>query len=296
MFWNYLRSSNIDFVKFGRIAMFFSLFLFVLSFFCYFRFNLNYGVDFQSGYLFEIKSNDKNSLHEEDIRQFLESVNVKDCAVYKDNKGKVCFRIASSYDQEFISSIKSKIVNDFDVEFDRFESVGPKLSRDLILNGLLSIIFSLIGIFLYVWVRYKWHFGLAAVIVLLNDMVILFSAFSILRIEFNENGIVAFLVTVSYAINDVVVIFDRVQSNLSFGSDIDIKNLVNNSVNSTLYRTVMTSFTTIVSLIVLYFFGGAVISSFSLPIMIGIFGGTLSSIFLAAPLWMRIYSIKFASS
>ena len=142
---------------------------------------------------------------------------------------------------------------------------------------------------IYIWFRFEWQFGVCSLITLAHDALIVLGLFSIFGLEFNESAIIAVLITVTYSINDTVVIYDRIRENLRKFKKMPLGDLINRSINETLSRTILTSTTTLLSLLGLYFFGGPVIAAFSLPIIVGILAGTVSSITVSAPLLLHMH-------
>ena len=169
------------------------------------------------------------------------------------------------------------------VNFRRVEKVGPKVSNELLKNGLLAICLSLAAMLFYIWIRFEWQFSLAAIIALIHDVLITLGLFSILSYEINLSIVAAVLTIVGYSMNDTVVIFDRVRENLRKYSDIKIFELTNISINETLSRTLITSITTLLALLSIFFFGGEILRGFSFAMIVGVIIGTFSSIFVATP-------------
>ncbi|HRW30062.1 MAG TPA: protein translocase subunit SecF, partial [Emcibacteraceae bacterium] len=162
----------------------------------------------------------------------------------------------------------------------------PKVSGDLIEAGIFSVLLSIGAVLLYIWVRFEWQFGLGAVIALIHDVLITIGMFSLTRLEFNLNIIAALLTIVGYSLNDTVVVYDRIRENLGKYRKMELPELLNHTLNETLSRTTMTSFTTIIALFALFYFGGEVIHGFTAAMIWGIFVGTYSSIFIASPVLM----------
>ncbi len=181
------------------------------------------------------------------------------------------------------------------VEYRRVETIGPKIGQELVRNGLIAVFWSLVAMFIYIWCRFEWRFGIAAFGALIQDCIWVLGLFTVFRMEFNETAIVAFLITASYSINDTVVIFDRIRENRQKYKKMPFGEMVNLSINETLSRTILTSCTTLLALAVLYFLGGPIIASFSFPIFVGIVVGTYSSIFIAPPL-LFLFQKRGASS
>lgn len=172
------------------------------------------------------------------------------------------------------------------VDYRRTEFVGPQVGSELKKQGLLAILFSLGGILAYIWFRFEWQFGVAAIIALMHDAIATVGLFAFTQMEFNLSTVAAILMIAGYSINDTVVVFDRIREDLRKYKKKPLDELFNISVNQTLARTVMTSFTTLLALIALYVFGGEVIRGFIYALIFGIVVGTYSSIFIAAPTLM----------
>ncbi len=169
------------------------------------------------------------------------------------------------------------------LDYRRVEFVGPQVGEELKKQGLYAVIFSLLGILTYIWFRFEWQFGIAAVIALAHDAIATIGLFAITQLEFNLSTVAAILMIAGYSINDTVVVFDRIRENLRKYKKKPLPELFNYSVNQTLSRTLMTSVTTLLALIALYVFGGEVIRGFVYALIFGIGIGTYSSIFVAAP-------------
>ena len=150
--------------------------------------------------------------------------------------------------------------------------------------GIIAVIFSLIGILLYIWLRFKWNFAIGAIIALIHDVILTLGFFSILQLEFNLATVAAVLTIAGYSINDTVVIYDRVRDTMRKYKQVTFDEVINLSLNGTLSRTLMTSLTTLLALIALFMFGGIVISSFVIALIWGVLIGTYSSLYVASPI------------
>jgi preprotein translocase subunit SecF len=166
----------------------------------------------------------------------------------------------------------------------RVEVVGPRVSSELVQNGTLGVLLSLLAVLIYLWFRFEWQFAMAAVIATMHDLILTIGFFAISRTEFNMTSIAAVLTIVGYSLNDTVVVFDRIREIMRKYKKLSTEDLLDLSINTTLARTVMVSFTAALALIALAFFGGTVIESFSFAMLFGVVVGTYSSIFIAAPL------------
>jgi preprotein translocase SecF subunit len=276
-------------VQLRRVVFAVSSFLVLLAIGSYIFKNLNYGIDFRGGVMVEVKA--KTPLSLSNIRQELGTLELGDFTV-QEFGSPTDLLIKFEHPQEGISGkdralqrITKKFADRFDIR--RTETVGPKQGKELIENGLLAIFYGLTAILIYIWFRFEWQFGLCAVIALLQNAFVVFGYYSIFQVEFNTTAIVAILTTIGYTINDTVVIYDRIRENLRKYKRKAIPDLINLSINETLSRTLMTSGTTLVALLALYFFGGEAIATYSLPIIVGVIIGTYSSIFIAGPLLMN---------
>jgi preprotein translocase subunit SecF len=168
------------------------------------------------------------------------------------------------------------------------ESVGPAVGRDLQEKARLAVVFSIIGMLVYIWVRFQLPYGVGAVAALIHDVLITLSALAVTHREINLPTIAALLTLVGYSVNDTVVVFDRVRENLRLHRGEDLEQLMNTSINQTLSRTIITSGTTLMVVLSLYLFGGDVINTFAFVLLVGVIVGTYSTVFIASPvaLWV----------
>ena len=265
-----------------------SLILIIFSIFILVFKGLNLGVDFKGGTLIELRT-ESPIINIGEIRQSFLKMNLGDVTVKKfgkENDYLVKIEITKSNDENFIKSINDKLSADLgsDVNFRRVENVGPKVSDELLRSGLLAISLSLVAMLFYIWIRFEWQFSLAAIIALIHDVVITVGIFSFLSYEINLSIVAAVLTIVGYSMNDTVVIFDRIRENLKKYSKISITDISDMSTNQTLSRTLITSVTTLLALLSIYIFGGAILKGFSFAMIIGVIIGTYSSIFVATPI------------
>ena len=249
---------------------------------------LNFGVDFKGGTLIEIRSND-NNLKISDIRDNFKQLNLSGVTVKQfgnDTDYIVKFQSNQSSDSDFIKNIKKKINSNLNnkIDFRRIENVGPKVSSELLRSGIIAIGLSLLAMLVYIWIRFEWQFSLGAILALFHDVILTLGAFSFLSLEINLSIVAAILTIVGYSMNDTVVIYDRVRDNLRKYSDIKIFSLTNISINETLSRTVITSITTLLALLSIFFLGGAILKGFALAMILGVVFGTYSSIYIACPI------------
>ena len=278
---------NIQFNKFYNQLNIISLILIVASLILLLFKGLNYGVDFKGGTLIEIRV-EQSSSKISSIRDSFNQMNLGDVSVKNfGNKTDyiVKFEKQSSNDTKFIDNIKTKLSSSIgNVDFRRVENVGPKVSAELLKSGIIAICLSLAAMLLYIWIRFEWQFSLGAIFALFHDVIITLGIFSLFSFEINLSIVAAILTIVGYSMNDTVVIFDRVRENLKKYADIKIFELTNISINETLSRTIITSATTLLALLSIYFFGGEVLKGFSLAMILGVIFGTYSSIYIANPI------------
>jgi len=274
------------FNKYYNLSNIISLILFIISiFFLTFK-GLNYGVDFKGGTLIELRS-DNTNYKTEDIRGAFNKLNLDDLSVKKfgaEGDYVIKFKRSDLNEPDFIKNLKNDLDNYFeDYSFRRVENVGPKVSAELLQDGVTAIAIALAAMLIYIWFRFEWQFSIGAIVAIFHDVIITLGIFSLLSLEINLSIVAAVLTIVGYSMNDTVVIFDRVRENLKKYADIKIFDLTNLSINETLSRTLITSVTTLLALLSIFFFGGEILKGFSFAMILGVILGTYSSIFIANP-------------
>tara|TARA_B100000579_G_scaffold32831_1_gene22942 strand:+ start:341 stop:1240 length:900 start_codon:yes stop_codon:yes gene_type:complete len=279
---------KLAFNRFYKLFNFISLSLILISIILLLFKGLNFGVDFKGGTLIELRVKDK-TVTITNIRDSLNQINLGDVSVKKfgkENDYLIKFEKKDFNNPNFISEIKSKLTSSLGntFEFRRVENVGPKVSSELLRSGIIAICLSLAAMLIYIWIRFEWQFSLGAIVALFHDVIITLGIFSLFGLEINLSIVAAVLTIVGYSMNDTVVIFDRVRENLRKYSDINIFELTNISINETLSRTIITSTTTLLALFSIFFFGGEILKGFSLAMILGVFFGTYSSIYIANPI------------
>jgi preprotein translocase SecF subunit len=283
-----MENKLIHFNNFYKIFNLTSSLLIIISILLLLFKGLNYGVDFKGGTLIEIRTTN-NNISISDLRKAFKKMDLGDISVKefgKKNDFIIKYEKKNKPKENIIESIKknlsTSIGNNF--EFRRVESVGPKVSSELLVSGIIAISLSLAAMLIYIWIRFEWQFSLGAIIALFHDVIITLGFFSLFGFEINLSIVAAVLTIVGYSMNDTVVIFDRVRENLRKYSDIKIFDLTNISINETLSRTIITSITTLLALLSIYFFGGEVLKGFSFAMILGVIFGTYSSIYIANPI------------
>ena len=285
--------TNYNFSSKFKLANILSIILFILSvIFIAFK-GLNYGIDFKGGTLIELRSinTDVSS-----IRNSLNDMKLGDVNVKKFGKeGDFLIKVEEQGDNNnLIPKIKQKLSDSLnsEINFRRIENVGPKVSAELLQSGIIAITLSLAAMLFYIWVRFEWQFSVGAIVALFHDVVITLGVFSLLSLEINLSIIAAVLTIVGYSMNDTVVIYDRVRENLGKYHKLEIANIANLSINETLARTIITSVTTLLALFSIFILGGEILRGFSFAMILGVFIGTYSSIFVASPI-LKFFKVSY---
>jgi len=287
-----MNKTQISFNKFYKLFNLISIVLVFISLVLLLFKGLNYGVDFKGGTLIELRSKDIQITISK-LRQSLMNMNLGDVSVKQfgnQNDYLIKFEKKDTTNANLINEIKVDLIKSIGPGFDfrRVESVGPKVSSELLKSGIIAIGLSLAAMLFYIWIRFEWQFSLGAIIALFHDVIITLGVFSLFSLEINLSIVAAVLTIVGYSMNDTVVIFDRVRENLKKFSDIKIFELTNISINQTLSRTIITSITTLLALLSIYFFGGEILKGFSLAMILGVIFGTYSSIYIANPILVSL--------
>ena len=282
-----MEKKQIYFNKFYKLFNLISVSLVFISIILLFFKGLNYGVDFKGGTLIELRVKDSQvtvfKLRQTFLNMKLGDVSVKQFG--DPNDYLIKFEKQNDNNPNFIQEIKEDLTKSIGSGFNfrRVENVGPKVSAELLKSGIIAIALSLAAMLFYIWIRFEWQFSLGAILALVHDVLITLGVFSLFSFEINLSIVAAVLTIVGYSMNDTVVIFDRVRENLKKFSDIKIFDLTNISINETLSRTIITSITTLLALLSIYFLGGEILKGFSLAMILGVIFGTYSSIYIANP-------------
>ena len=281
---------NLNFTGQRMFFFGFSLLLILASIVIFIARDLNYGIDFQGGILVEVRVDRAGKLGE--MRQRLTNLGLGEVSLQEFGAPTdILIRIqkqagGEKAQQAAIDKVKRELGPG--VKYRRTEFVGPKVSEELFQDGVTAVFLAIIGILLYIWFRFEWQFGIGAIVALCHDVITTVGILALTGIEFNLSTVAAILTIAGYSINDTVVVYDRVRENLRKYKSLSLFELLNNSVNETLSRTVMTSVTTLLALLSLYILGGEVIRGFSFAMMWGVLIGTYSSICLAVPLLLYL--------
>ena len=247
---------------------------------------LKFGIDFAGGTLIQLQF--KNPPDIEVIRDGLKTIGLGESTIQEfGSKKDILVRVQRSEEKlEAVGSmVRKSLMGKFNIDeitVERVEMVGPKVGRDLREKALLSILYAIIGIVIYISWRFELQYAIAAISALVHDVLVTMGAFSIFDKEFTLVIVAAFLTIIGYSLNDTIVVFDRIRENLRRKGKSSISDMINTSINQTLSRTLLTSGTTLMVVIALFFFGGEIIHDFSFALLVGVFIGTYSSIFIAS--------------
>lgn len=287
-----------NFISYSRNVFLVSIFLCIVSFIVMISRGFNWGLDFTGGFFIEIVSNtDLNSIKLQN--SFIQEGFKKVLIQHLNNSKNIIIRIPLMYtDNVFDQQIKTKILNvlynnivhDFTIQ--RINWIGPSFSKNLIKKGIIALLASLLCVVVYMSLRFELKFAIGTVISLIYNMIIVFGMLSVCLIEINFTVIAALISVIGYSINDNIVIFDRIRENCKRISELCLYEIFNISLSQVLQRTIITSATTAMVLLVLLLFGGAMLYEFSMTLLVGVLGGTVSSIYIASLLAFYLTIIK----
>lgn len=277
--------TKIPFMRLSRFGFFVSGILCLGSLLLFLFVGLNVGVDFKGGTVITIRSQQAANIDQ--LRTTLDGLGLGSVELQEfGTPNDVLIRVGTQEGGDAAQQVaveKVKTALGSGVEYRSVDVVGPKVSGELAQQGIIAVVTAILGILVYVWVRFEWQFAIGAVVSLLHDVLLTIGLFCLLRIEFNLQIIAAILTIVGYSLNDTVVVFDRIREYLRKYKSMPLADLIDFSLNSVLPRTILTSVTTMLALIALYTFGGEVLRGFTFTMIWGVIVGTYSSIFIASP-------------
>ena len=288
-----LPKIRFDILKRSKLWFAISLLIIIPGIFCMFTKGFNFGIDFTGGTIIEMEFQQEVTLPQ--VRDVLREYNLDNATIQLSGDASnveaskdVMIRTMDLEENEHkavMASLKDEI-GDYTVL--REEKVGATIGGELITDALMATVISWILIILYVSYRFEWRFGVAAILTLIHDVLIVLSVFSFMQKQVDSSFVAAILTIIGYSINDTIVIFDRIRENqrLHFKRGGDLNELANRSIYQTLTRSLYTVFTVLFTTFALYFFGGDTTKDFSFALLIGFFSGSYSSIFVASPLWV----------
>jgi len=287
------QAPNFDYFNRWKLWLGISALMMVVGFVSFMIQGLNFGIDFRGGTTIRTESTQVIDVAE--YRAAMETLELGDISItevsdptFRADQNVATIRIQAQDGQEAVTTDTIEAVRAAlqtvrpDIQFISVESVGPKVSGELIQTAAIAVVLAIGAVLIYIWLRFEWQFAAGAVLALVHDVVLTIGVFSELQIRFDLAIIAALLTIVGYSLNDTVVVFDRVRENLRKYKKRDLKEVMNLSINETMARTFMTSFTTLIALIALFVLGGDVIRGFVFAMIWGVIVGTYSSIFVAS--------------
>ena len=293
-------NTNIDFMRWRNIALILSILATVASLTLVGVRGLNLGIDFVGGQV--VRTNFAKPVDIEELRGKVNSLGLGDASIQQLTDAKTYqVRLPKPDGSEAAASaavtkLRTMIQQQYPgARVDAGESVSGKVSGELAWDGALAIALSMLGIAIYIWIRFEWQFGVGALVTLFHDVAMIFGFFAVTQLQVDLNIVAAFLAVVGYSLNDTVVIYDRIRENLRKYRKMAIVPLINLSLNETLSRTIVTSLSIMLALFVLFLLGPDVIFGLTLAILLGTFIGTYSSIYISSPMlvWLGVQPDSF---
>lgn len=290
--------TNVDFFKLSKITFGSSIVAMILALALFVFIGLNFGIDFRGGTT--IRTDASIAIEVSKYRSALSNLALGDISITevfdptKPDQNVAQIRIEQQENEgsatvETIKAVQEVLLTlDDKMTFPSVESVGPKVSGELIRTAVIAVITAIFAVLFYIWLRFEWQFSVGAVAALIHDITLTIGVFSLLQIKFDLAIIAALLTIVGYSLNDTVVVFDRVRENLRKYKKLELQQVLNLSINETLSRTVMTSVTTLIALISLFILGGDVIRGFVFAMIWGVIVGTYSSVFIASNILLHL--------
>jgi preprotein translocase SecF subunit len=287
-------NTSVKFIRLKLVSFSISAILSLASILAVIFIGLNLGIDFKGGILLEVRTSSNISIAK--IRNEISNLNIGEISIQEFGQDSdYLIRVerqegSDNAQQIAVEAIKASLNKAFskDIEYRRLEYVGPTVSKDLVKDGVMAIIFAIIAMLAYIWFRFELPFALGAIVALVHDITLTMGLFAILGLEFNLATVAAILLIIGYSMNDTVVVYDRIRENLRKFKKMNLNDLLDKSINETLSRTINTTVTTILALGALYLFGGQIIADFAFAMLWGIVVGTYSSIFIASTILVYV--------
>ncbi|MFN3820407.1 protein translocase subunit SecF [Blastomonas sp.] len=296
--------TNFRFLRWRKIAMTISLLSIIASIVLVGVRGLNLGVDFVGGQMIQVTFDQVAEAPVGDLRNDIEALNLGESTIQRfgePNQVSVRMRLAGDNVDE-VNAVTTQVTQMITTKYaaqgariDGVDSVSGKVSGELLKTGVYSLVFAMIAIAIYIWFRFEWQFGVAALFALFHDVTLTFGFFALTQLEFNLNIVAALLTIIGYSLNDTIVVFDRVRENLRKYRKMDMIALLDLSTNETLARTVMTTLTMLIALSALLLIGPGVIFGFTAAMTLGLFVGSYSSVYMANPIlvWLGVGAHSF---
>jgi preprotein translocase subunit SecF len=291
-------NTQIDFIRLAQYAFIVSLMAVVLGCGFIFTKGFNFGIDFIGGTQLEIRADKFISLNQ--VRKVMGDLNLGEISLQSqgqdENSTEILIKIASANHKteshlDIVKSTLSNVFPNHKFEYLSVSFIGPQVNAYLIKSGVKAVVLSILGIFLYIWLRFKLSFGLGILVTLLHNLIMCFAFMSISGLDFNQSTVAALLIIIGYCVNDSIVIYDKILNNAKQLKFLN-RETINLSINRTLSRTILTSLTTLLANLALIMFGGKTIFSFSLLVFIGILIGTYTSIIFSGPVVLYLSNKK----
>ncbi|GAB6272270.1 preprotein translocase subunit SecF [Smithella sp. F21] len=288
--------THFDFVGKMKIAVGISVALIIISILSVvWHGGLNFGIDFAGGTIIQVKFT--KTAPADVIRKSFQGIHIDDAIIQEIGQDEVIVRTNQPMTKELQTKVGEALTGQFGAgNFDirRIEFVGPKVGKDLTNKAILAIVFAWIGMLIYIAWRFEFRYALGAITALIHDTIIVVGVLSLLNKEFTLTIVAALLTIIGYSVNDTIVVFDRIRENRKKDLKRRLGEIINSSVNETLSRTILTAFTVFLVLVALFFLGGPVIHDFAFALLVGIFVGTYSSIFIASPIVLLFENIQLS--
>jgi len=293
-------STNIQFLKWRNIAIILSIILTVASIALTATRGLNFGVDFAGGQMIQVTFTQDEAAPIAELREDIDALGVEGASIQRfgdPNQVSIRMRVTEGAgdDPALASAVSTRVTQMIESEhegarIDAVDSVSGKVSGELFQAGALALGLAMVAISLYIWLRFEWQFGIGALFALFHDVALTFGFFALTQLEFNLNIVAALLTIIGYSLNDTIVVYDRIRENLRKYRKMEIVPLLDLSINETLARTVMTSLTMAIALAVLIIVGPDVLFGFTVAMLLGVFIGTYSSVYMASPIliWLNV--------
>lgn len=293
--------TTFNFMRHRKIGFIFSAILIVATISLFFSRGLELGIDFTGGVLMDIRS--EQAIDLSPLRTALAEGDFGEVSLqHLGEEREILVRVQSDGSEgqaELVAQIKDVVSGSVpDAEYRQIDYVGPSVGQELVRSGYMSLIVAFVAVLMYIWFRFEWQFGLGAVIALVHDAILTVGFFVLSGFDFGLTSIAAILTIIGYSINDSVVIYDRIRENMRRYKQRSLEDIINESINATLSRTLLTAGTTILAAGALVLFGGEVIKGFSAALLFGVVVGTYSSIYIAAPIliYLDARSVGFEES
>ncbi len=297
-------NTNYDFIGTAKIWITISSIIVAASLVFFFSKGLNYGVDFTGGIEMQVKFNDA-SVNSQTLRQAMQELGIGDVQVQKfsdSDANEYLIRVEGSNSDltESTKAIETKLESKFakgSYDIRKIEVVGPKVGEELKFSAIYSLIYAMLGIFIYIAIRFDYKFSPGAIIAVIHDVIVTVGVYSIFGYQFTLSTVAALLAIVGYSVNDTVVIYDRIREVMEKQKGSSLPVIINKAVNETLGRTILTSLVTLLCVAMMLIFGGSSLRDFSFPLIVGMIAGCYSTVFIASPviiLMDRLFSKKEA--